>query len=184
MHKNNLYLDYELDDISEKLEEIEEDAKEYGRYISDDLEILSDYYDLLEDERLTLSEFNKYKAQCLHRIKTIKYISDPNVDSLSLKFAHSLFQRKCLTRDEYEMIKQRMQQIFAESQQKKKEKRIKEIETQEEREYQEELNLSLLVLKVIFIPFKILFWLIEVWAVGFDKVWLRDEIERIKHDND
>lgn len=82
------------------------------------------------------------------------------------------------------MIKPRIQQIFAESQQKKKEKRIKEIEAQEEREYQEELKLSFLVLKVIFIPFKILFWLIKVWAVGFDKVWLRDEIERIKHDND
>lgn len=53
MHKNNPYLDYELDDISEKLEEIEEDAEEYGRYISDDLEILSDYYDLVEDDTVS-----------------------------------------------------------------------------------------------------------------------------------
>lgn len=104
-------LDYELDDISDRLEELEEDEEEYGRFISDDLEILSDYFDLKEDEGLTAAEFKKYKNQCMRRIKTKKYNSAPDVNAKALKFAHSLHKVKCLTKDEYEMIKQRIEQL-------------------------------------------------------------------------
>ena len=104
-------LDYELDDISDRLEELKEDEKEYGRFISDDLEILSDYYDLMEDEGLTKAEFNRYKAQCIHRLKTKKYVSAPDVNAKALKFAHNLCKLGCLTKEEYEMVKHRMEQL-------------------------------------------------------------------------
>ena len=110
-------LDYELDDISDKLKEYEDDEKEYGRFISDDLEILSDYFDLKEDQGLTEAEFKKYKTQCIRRLKTNKYNSAPDVNVKALKFAHSLHKVKCLTKDEYEMIKQRIEQFSEENRQ-------------------------------------------------------------------
>ena len=108
-------LDYELNDISDRLAELDDDGEDFGRFISDDLEILSDYYDLMEDEGLTEAEFKKYKTQCIHRIKTKEYTSSPYVDAKTLKFAHSLRKTGCLTKEEYEMVKRRIEQINASS---------------------------------------------------------------------
>lgn len=84
---------------------------EQSDFISDDLDILSDYYDLMKEDGLTKSEFDKYKAQCISRLKTKNYIPTSDHDVSALKFAHSLHKSGCLTKEEYEMVKKRIEQL-------------------------------------------------------------------------
>lgn len=153
--------------------------------ICKDLLVLSDYFDLLKENGLTHEEFNKYKDQCMNDIQTKKYVSSPTLDANTLKFAHSLVKSECITNDEYEIIKHRIAKLPEEHKlQIAKEKRDKE--TKKAMGFLWEL--FKFVIWILLIPFRILWYFLEIFAYGWDKVAERDLLEdamrKVKDEDD
>lgn len=91
--------------------EVNFDDSENERYVNDELDIISDYFELMTEGGLTEKEFNKHKAHCLRRLKKGKYLSSPNSDVSALKNAHSLLKSGCLTKEEYDIVKKQIEKL-------------------------------------------------------------------------
>ena len=169
----------------------ENDLEKYP-LINEELGNLLDYFSLMNDGGLTQEEFAERKAKCLHNLKTKQYTSLPSLEIKTLKFANSLRKMKCLTQDEYEIIKHRIEQLSEE------ERQLKQAETEElkksaEKRVSNEALAELweifkIVLFILLIPLKILWWFFEIFVYGWDNVAKRDLMEdamrRVKHDDD
>lgn len=157
--------------------------------INEELGNLLDYFSLMKDGGLTQEEFAERKAKCIRNLKTKQYTSLPYLEIRTLKFANSLRKMKCLTQDEYEIIKHRIEQLSEEARQ------LKQAETEEferkkatHKATEQEWSIFKIVLFILFIPFKILWWFLEVLIYGRENVIKRDLMEdamrRVKHDDD
>ena len=149
--------------------------------ICNDLLVLSDYFDLLKENGLTNEEFAKYKDQCMNSIKTKNYASSPALDAKTLKFAHSLVKSGCITNDEYEIIKHRIEKLpLEDKQQKNKQKNAQEMRFLWE--------IFKFLVWILLIPFRVLWYFVEIFAYGWDKVAERDLLEdamrRVKDEDD
>ena len=156
--------------------------------INEELGNLLDYFSLMKDGGLTQEEFAERKAKCLHDLKTKQYTSLPSLEIKTLKFANSLRKMKCVTQDEYEIIKHRVEQLSEEARQLKQTEaeefeRAKATYKTAERKW----SIFKVVLFILFLPLKILWWLFEVLIYGRENIIKRDLMEdamrRVKHDD-
>ena len=153
--------------------------------INEELGNLLDYFSLMKDGGLTQAEFAKRKAECLYNLETKQYTLIPSLEVRTLKFANSLRKMKCLTQDEYEMVKRRIEQFSKEALQLEQTKKEK---YERKRATNEILAWLWTICKILFIPFSVLWWLLEVLIYGRENVIKRDLMEdamrRVKHDDD